>query len=198
MRYIERMLKTGPKPRPISVRFWEKVRKRGADDCWEWTANRLPRGYGLLGAGRRGQHALYAHRLSWELHNGQIPAGQFVLHRCDNPPCVNPAHLFLGTHTDNMRDMHAKRRGRGVVKTHCVHGHEFTVENTRTTKRQRYCIACEKEKGSRHYQQNREKVLARSAERFRATMAADPEKLRKRSRESMQRQRDRRKAQAAH
>jgi hypothetical protein len=93
--------------------FWAKVDKNGGvpahlpdlRECWLWTASLFVGGYGRFGAQR-------AHRVSWELHHGEVPEGLFVLHRCDNPRCVNPGHLFLGTQTDNMRDMWAKRRGR--------------------------------------------------------------------------------------
>lgn len=100
--------------RPLVDRFWEKVDK--GEGCWEWTANCLKKKdgtkrYGLLGAGRRGEGMLYAHRVSWELHNGAIPQGLMVLHRCDNPLCVRPDHLFLGDQTDNMQDMIRKGRG---------------------------------------------------------------------------------------
>ena len=97
----------------LSERFWEKVQKtRG---CWLWTANCTKdaegnRRYGLIGAGRRGEGMLYAHRVSWELHNGPIPEGMMVLHTCDNTQCVKPSHLFLGTQSDNMQDMIRKGR----------------------------------------------------------------------------------------
>ena len=71
------------------------------------------RGYGEIGAGRAGAGVLRAHRLAWEFAYGPIPTGAQVLHRCDNPPCCNPSHLFLGTHQDNMADKVAKGRQTG-------------------------------------------------------------------------------------
>lgn len=84
--------------------FWSKVNKGG--DCWEWTASRTGDGYGHAHFGA----AILAHRLSWVLTRGAIPPGMKVLHRCDNPPCVRPEHLFLGTQADNARDREAKGR----------------------------------------------------------------------------------------
>lgn len=93
-------------------RFFEKV-KRG-DDCWEWTAKKNNKGYGMFG-GRVVEGFSLAHRVSYEFAYGPIPKGKWVLHNCDNRGCVNPEHLFLGTHTDNMRDMHSKGRGRSIL-----------------------------------------------------------------------------------
>lgn len=102
----------GLTPRSVSERFWEKVsRSDSANGCWLWTANRDRKGYGKMGGGGRLGPTLAAHRVSWELHFGLIPNGLFVLHHCDNPPCVNPSHLFLGTMLDNNHDMWEKGRG---------------------------------------------------------------------------------------
>lgn len=87
------------------IRFWEKV--EFADDCWEWLAATNPYGYGAFSYRGRGQAA---HRVAWMLVNGPIPEGLCVLHKCDNPPCVKPDHLFLGTRGDNLHD--AMKKGR--------------------------------------------------------------------------------------
>ena len=90
-------------------RFWVKVDKRGEDECWEWKASRHPKGYGMF---RFNRMSAYAHRIAWMLVYGQIPEGLYVCHRCDNPPCCNPDHLFLGTQKDNMLDSALKGRQR--------------------------------------------------------------------------------------
>ena len=98
--------------RPIAERLAAKVRRGGPDDCWPWEGRTVGAGYGTIGIGRRGEGSMLAHRLAWVLERGPIPKGLNVLHSCDNPPCCNPAHLFLGTQGDNMRDMAAKGRDR--------------------------------------------------------------------------------------
>jgi HNH endonuclease len=94
-------------------RFWSKVTLYGENDCWNWTASKLPFGYGQFGlGGRKGQKSCRAHRISYALANGIFDRKLKVLHECDNPSCVNPKHLFLGSQLDNMRDMFSKGRGR--------------------------------------------------------------------------------------
>src|SRR5689334_22633122 len=96
--------------------FWFRVNLPnviGTDECWEWNGRTDKNGYGSLGVRiDRQRKTLTAHRVSHELNIGPVPIGMFVLHRCDNPACVNPSHLWLGTHTDNMKDMVNKRRHR--------------------------------------------------------------------------------------
>ena len=93
---------------PLADRFWAKVIK--TDTCWLWSGSKLPGGYGQMARQRGIRPHIRAHRLSWELANGDIPDGLFVCHHCDNPACVRPDHLFLGTNGDNMRDMVSKGR----------------------------------------------------------------------------------------
>ena len=95
-------------------RFWDKVNK--TDNCWLWTAAIDSHGYGKIIIGSRSDKSRkyrIASRVSWELINGPIPFKKLVLHKCDNPLCVNPDHLFLGTSGDNNRDRHRKGRTRG-------------------------------------------------------------------------------------
>jgi hypothetical protein len=93
----------------VRERFWTKVSKRGANVCWLWTGSATSHGYGQLSSPTRGK-PLMAHRLSYELHYGPILRGQCVLHQCDNPLCVNPHHLTLGSKQDNSRQMRDRDR----------------------------------------------------------------------------------------
>ena len=95
----------------MEERFWKKVNKKGGNSCWEWKAGRFTTGYGQFWKNNK---LARAHRVAWELTKGEIPENQCVLHKCDNPPCVNPIHLWLGTMKENTLDMISKNRQRYV------------------------------------------------------------------------------------
>ena len=94
---------------PVSTeqRFWSKVQKPIGEGCWLWTGWKNYRGYGGITINKK---CIRTHRYSWQLHNGIIPQNMNVCHKCDNPPCVNPSHLFLGTNKDNISDCIKKGR----------------------------------------------------------------------------------------
>lgn len=101
------MKKHGPLPKTTAERFWPKVVNTGVESCWKWTGAKHQYGYGrILHNGAIHE----SHRVSYELHYGAIPELMHVCHKCDNPECCNPLHLFLGTNTDNRRDSVSKRR----------------------------------------------------------------------------------------
>lgn len=103
-----------------TTRFWSKVDKSG--ECWTWTGAHDRRGYGWF---KRDRKMVKAHRLSWEMVHGPIQDGMFCCHHCDNPKCIRPGHLFLGTPRDNMRDMVAKGR-HSRVRGEKVNGAKLT------------------------------------------------------------------------
>lgn len=116
-KFCSKACASAARERPVEERFWENVDKSGA--CWLWLAALDVHGYGRF---RFKKQSVKAHRVAWELAQGPIPAGLSVLHNCpggDNRRCVNPAHMFLGTQADNMRDMRAKGR-QGIPNP--VHG----------------------------------------------------------------------------
>lgn len=96
----------------LFARLLKNTATAAGDACWEWTG-RTTKGYGEVRFKRGGRRRIVrAHRLSWALCVGEIPPGLNVLHRCDNPPCVRPSHLFIGTTQDNITDMWQKSRAR--------------------------------------------------------------------------------------
>lgn len=135
----------------ILAQFDAKVHAEPNTGCWLWVGWGHGHGYGgiRLAAGVIGR----AHRVSYELHVGRIPRGFHVLHRCDQPACVNPEHLHLGDHAANMADMKAKGRavapGHNQHKATCPAGHPYNEENTRLYQGRRYCRACHRERGRR-------------------------------------------------
>lgn len=146
------------KRRPLAMRFWEKVSVRDPDECWPWNASKDRDGYGKFSVNRGTWRR--AHRVAFEMIRTDEPLlpSDVLCHRCDNPSCCNPFHMFRGTRADNTRD--AAQKGRthrpSVAQTHCKHGHEFTPENTyvytnsRSGYRQRACVACSKERYARN------------------------------------------------
>ena len=109
----------------FEVRFWAKVDRRGPDECWLFVGARTHSGYGSLNKRVWGEGV--AHRLAWRLATGRvIPEDMLVCHTCDNPPCCNPAHLFLGTQGDNARDRNAK--GRAASKVGRLNGRALLTE----------------------------------------------------------------------
>lgn len=159
--------------------FWSKVDVRGPDDCWEWQGSRSTsepgRDYGRAWAGK-GRTQL-AHRLSWEMANGDIPPGMQICHHCDNPPCVNPAHLFLGTNRDNVLDGLAKGRIAPPPLTPrrevCPKGHAMTPENTYVRPGgsrgydYRECRTCKRERRAAHQDAPRDRREAMRQYRLR-------------------------------
>lgn len=133
------------KKRPLEERFWEKVNK--TETCWLWTGGCSKKGYGSIW---NSEGEKQTHRLSWVIHYGAIPDDMKVLHKCDNPPCVNPDHLFLGSYADNNRDRDEKGRQWNAAKIECKYGHNNWRERPNG---HRTCNTCERN----YYENNKDK-----------------------------------------
>lgn len=151
----------------LDQRLWGRIQV-SPTGCWEFMGARTPKGYGRIGLD--GQY-WQAHRLAWTLKRGPIPngLGLQVCHRCDNPPCINPDHLFLGTNADNCRDRHSKGRTKNLEtgtallarenrsKTHCPQSHPYSGDNVRFRPNgSRYCAECNRA----HYRKAKSEVTS--------------------------------------
>jgi transposase-like protein len=149
--------------------FWSFVRKTHEHGCWTWTGITDLKGYGRWGR-------KIASRQSWELANGPILDGLWVLHHCDNPPCVNPRHLYLGTVVENGRDAATRGRAHRPRKSHCPQGHAKEGDNLLTVASGGHlsyrCRKCENERS------NRRQVEARRARGLLKTRLSADEKTR--------------------
>jgi len=107
--------------------------------CLIWIGTCCYGGYGRIG---HNYNTFMAHRASYQEFVGPIPKNKFVLHKCDQPACINPEHLYVGTAMDNSRDISRRKRGHNAKKTHCKYGHPFSGSNLYETKYQRRCMTC--------------------------------------------------------
>ena len=133
-------------------KFWGNVTVNESTGCWEWKGHRISNGEYGYGTAVIGGLRGYAHRIAWLLSGGTLRRGKWVLHSCDNPPCINPAHLSDGTPTENARDRERKGRGRYSEKkvgprSVCPHGHLFGPGNPGRNRRgAAVCRVCDRER----------------------------------------------------
>lgn len=155
-------ISTTPTKRELK-RFFAKVEINPNTACWEWTANKKQNGYGVLWMNRGGRRGLYcAHRLIFAWVFGD-PGKSIVCHKCDNPPCVNPLHLFAGSHSDNQRDQIVKGRHPWARRTMCSRGHPYPPNAKIRKAGGRECASCQE---AHWRQKNAKRSALRAAARI--------------------------------
>lgn len=124
-----------------------------SSECWEWKGPRNDAGYGLFTLVRMGYDKVRAHRVMYEERHGETPKGLLIRHRCDNPPCVNPDHLLIGTQAQNASDMRERGRRLEWEKNgmKCANGHDVSNnDNVTHIKGRRTCLQCKRDRSKRY------------------------------------------------
>lgn len=160
-----------------ALRWLRDAVEMDTQECIEWPFS-LQDGYAVFGRAQAGLPRRAA-RAAYILVHGPIPSSQWVLHRCDNPPCINPAHLFVGTPADNAQDRSAKGRSRHAeyqkVKTHCPQGHAYDDDNTSRDKYgNRSCRTCHRERERVRRADKRARAYNDLVDKVNAVLAIDP------------------------